>query len=105
MEVCGRAVYVSGPMTGVPGYNKQAFDAMAAKCWDAGARFVVNPADLVPLAQAGEISREQCMKSDINRLLLCDTIVLLSGWEQSPGALLERDIALAVGMEVIEAGE
>lgn len=99
----GMAVYVSGPMTGRDDLNKSAFDAMAAKCWEAGARFVVNPADLIPLYEAGEISEQQCMKSDINKLLLCDAIVMLPGWEESAGALLERDIALAIGMEVIEA--
>ena len=104
-DISGSAVYVSGPMTGILRYNKPAFDAMAAKCWDLGARFVVNPADLIPMVEADEITREQCMKSDINKLLLCDAIVMLPGWEQSPGALLERDIAIAVGMKVVDSKE
>ena len=96
-----RAVYVSGPMQGYEHQNKQAFDVAAGMCYASGARFVVNPADLVPKFESGEITREQCMKSDINHLLLCDTVVLLPGWETSAGALLERDVAIACGMDVL----
>lgn len=100
-DLTDRAVYVSGPMHGKEHQNKDAFDLVAGICYALGARFVVNPADLVPMFEAGEITREQCMKSDINKLLLCDTVVMLPGWETSAGALLERDVALACGMEVL----
>lgn len=100
-DLTGRAVYVSGPMHGIIHQNKDAFDLVTSICYACGARFVVNPADLVPMFEDGKITREQCMKSDINKLLLCDMVILLPGWETSAGALLERDIALACGMEVL----
>ena len=33
------------------------------------------------------------------------TVVMLEGWERSPGAVAERALALAIGLEVVEERE
>lgn len=38
------------------------------------------------------------LKADLREMLTCDAILLLPEWEQSAGALLEKDVAMAVGM-------
>lgn len=41
------------------------------------------------------------VRSDIKRMLECDEVHLLPDWQESPGAQLERDIALRLGMQVV----
>lgn len=38
------------------------------------------------------------LKHDLRAMLLCDAICLLPGWELSPGAKLEQDVAFRVGL-------
>lgn len=45
-----------------------------------------------------EHSWECLMRHDLKALLDCRGIVLLPGWEHSPGATMEADIARALGM-------
>ena len=96
-----RRVYLSGPMTGLPGLNFPAFNAAASALRAQGLE-VVNPAELNP---DPTMSWEACMRADIKALCDCDTIALLPGWERSKGAHLEVHIAHRLGLQVIAAGE
>ena len=42
------------------------------------------------------------MRRDIKVMVDCDVIVLLPGWGRSRGALLERQIAIALGLRVLD---
>lgn len=95
-------VYLSGPMTGLPDWNYPAFNEAAEKLRAQGHR-VYNPAQFehdgamedFPLRSAfAEYSRFICMEAD--------TIVLLPGWEKSPGANVELSLARICGLEVRE---
>jgi hypothetical protein len=88
-------VYISGPMTGLPGLNKAAFDAAAQRLKRLGFQ-VVNPHDL---ARPG-LEWEEAMKVDIAALVKCDAILLLPGWENSRGAALEGIIARELGLTI-----
>jgi hypothetical protein len=44
---------------------------------------------------------DDCVRSDIKKMLECDEVHLLPDWQDSRGAQLERDIALRLGMHVV----
>ena len=92
-------LYIAGPMTGLPALNFPAFHAAAAH-YRARGYEVINPAEINPDPTT---DRAVCMRKDIAQLLTCHEIALLPGWQNSPGAKLERDIALQIGIKVQEA--
>ena len=93
-----KRIYLSGPMTGLPGLNFPAFAAMTANL-RADGHTVTNPAELNP--DGG--SWNDCMRRDIVALMECDTVARLPGWEHSKGARLEVLIAERLGMTVVNA--
>ena len=90
-------LYISGPMTGIPNFNRPAFHAAAAYYRGIGYR-VENPAENPVPACGG--TWKGWMRQAIVQLLTCRVIVLLPGWECSRGARLERWIALRRGIDV-----
>ena len=90
-------IYLSGPMTGIKDHNIPAFNAVAADMRRTG-HVVVNPAEIVP--ETGT-TWEDYMRADLQALLTCDTIALMTGWENSKGAHLELHLAHRVGMTVV----
>lgn len=90
-------IYLSGPMTGIPDFNFPAFNA-AAESLRAQGFHVENPADhgVVDGAEWGDYLRH-----DIARLVTCEAIALLPGWERSRGARFEREIADRLNMRTI----
>lgn len=81
-------VYISGPMTGKPNHNHEAF--MEAEKFLRKIGFNVwNPA----YNPREGYEWEDYMKVDLVGLLSCDLIFLLDGWEDSRGAKLEKYIA------------
>lgn len=89
-------VYVSGPMTGLPGNNFEAFNAVAAELREAGYD-VEDPADkgIVP-----GWTWEDYLRFDLGVLVKCDQVATLPGWRKSRGARLEVRVATALGMSV-----
>jgi hypothetical protein len=89
--------YIAGPMSNLPEFNYPAFNAAAAELRARGYT-VVSPTEL----HDGDTSRpyDFYLRLGLRALLDCDEIVLLPGWEDSPGACLEREIAQALGMAI-----
>lgn len=88
-------IYISGPMAGIEGYEKN-FKAAEVKMKEAGHE-VVNPAEI-----DGEgMTREELLKLDLWIMEECDAIYMLKGWQQSCGANREYGFALAKGMGVM----
>jgi hypothetical protein len=92
------AVYVSGPMSGLPNLNFEAFHRAAASLRASGYE-VVNPAELTTDKAA---AWEDCLRVDLIAMLhRCNRIAMLPGWEHSRGAKLELHVATALGMRPI----
>jgi Domain of unknown function (DUF4406) len=90
-------LYISGPMTGLPQYNRAAFMA-AERALALGGYGTVNP---VHNGQPETAAWAQHMRADIALLVgEADAIALLPGWQNSRGAQLEIHIAQALGMPV-----
>ena len=93
----GKKVYLSGPITGKKNYKGLfSFTEELVKLCDA--LRIYNPASDIP----DSFSYEDAMKRCVAALVEYDTIVMLPGWHTSRGARLERDIALACGIDVVD---
>lgn len=106
------AIYLSGPMTGLPEYNFPEFRRVAKQLYEKGFE-VVNPADNVipeyPTDRVPETKEERqkmwvaFMRKDIKAIADCDAIAVLRGWQNSRGARLEVTIAHMLGMPILDA--
>jgi hypothetical protein len=100
-------LYIAGPMTGYVDYNFPAFQRAARVLVSLGFD-VLNPAEkestaegkpelsLIPKKWGGDntyITPGAIREKDIRDLLFCDGVVLLEGWMESWGALLEAAVA------------
>lgn len=93
----GKNVYLSGPITGKKNYKGLfAFTEELVKLCDA--LRIYNPASDIP----DSLDYEDAMKRCVAALVEYDTIVMLPGWHTSRGARLERDIALACGINIVD---
>jgi hypothetical protein len=104
-----KKIYISGPMTGIKDYNYPEFDRVSKFFKDNG-HAVVNPADVgrslnLPDSMSDEDKHKACMKADIEDLLDCSHIHLLTGWCGSKGARIELSVAESCGIEVVNIVE
>lgn len=95
-------LYVSGPMTGHPNFNYDAFDAAAAQLRELGFR-VFNPTE--QFAGDQELSYDEYLRHDVKVLQLVTAVVMLPGWEKSAGARFEVALATALGAYCVSLDE
>ena len=89
-------IYISGPMTGKPDLNREAFERAAMALRGKGYE-VINPHDI----EQPVISWAACMRQDIKALMDADAIAMLTGWEDSNGARIEFHLAHKLGMKIV----
>ncbi len=53
------------------------------------------------LEEHNDLSKEDCIKTDIRSMLNADALFLDSNWNTSKRSVLLRDIAMRVGMDVL----
>lgn len=92
-------VYVAGPMTGLPEWNRPAFAEAEARLTAVGFE-VVNPAAMPEPCENPEWL--DWMRACIPQLLTCDGVATLPGWSRSSGALTEVTLADSLGLPVTE---
>jgi hypothetical protein len=107
-------VCINGPMTGQPLHNVPAFEAEAIRLRAAGYT-VLSPHELPgrqqalnELAKRGPIDLahrltpvyKEMLRAFCQQVLEADALQLLPGWEDSTGAIVGLNLALAVGIKV-----
>lgn len=96
-----KRVYISGPMTGLPEFNRPEFMEAEQLIKELGCK-PVNPARI---RQRHGWAWADYMRSALNMMLKCDEVVLLPGWRESKGVQVEIDLAQRLGMPVVELAE
>jgi nucleoside 2-deoxyribosyltransferase len=105
-----KKIYIAGPMSGYPEFNFPKFNWMQEYLEENGWK-VFNPAkkeiekNLDPEAAAtGDAQKaiaagfdfRECFTWDTQKVIEADAIMMLEGWEQSPGARAEHAVAVAM---------
>ena len=93
-------IYIAGPMSGLPDLNYPAFNAMAERLRAHG-HHVENPAENPPPKCESWLGY---MRMAVAQLATCDAVVMLPGWSKSKGACIEHQLAVGLGLEIMEAG-
>lgn len=106
-------LYLAGPMSGVPEFNRPTFMKVAEFLRLSG-HDVISPAELDDedtlradydyFGGHGVTDRQRAkfLKRDLKKLLKCDALALLPGWQTSSGANTELVVAYAVGIPAYE---
>ena len=92
-----KALYIAGPMTGLPEFNYPAFRAEATRLRALGFE-VQDPSD-----NPEQKDWQGYLRVALTQMLTCDAVARLPGWEGSRGARLEVYVAEAIDMPVFEA--
>ncbi|TIT86795.1 MAG: DUF4406 domain-containing protein [Mesorhizobium sp.] len=88
-------VYIAGPMTDMPDFNRPAFRREAERLNSEGYA-VLNPATL-----PDGLSQAQYMDICIAMVRCANTVFMLQGWEKSAGARAEHAMAEKLDLEII----
>lgn len=89
--------YLSGPMTGHTDLNFPSFTEAAQRLRAAGLT-IISPHE--HQEDGSPKPWTFYLRKDLRLLLDCDTIIMLSGWRNSRGAVLERHVAAELGMRI-----
>lgn len=106
MDFANKRIYLSGPMTGMHDWNREAFIEAARYLRNQGAR-VFNPAFDAPSKKEKAKLHSFYMLRDLHELTsyvdygpFYDALAQLPGWEKSTGANIELLVAKACGIDV-----
>jgi len=94
-------VYISGPITGKPNLNKDAFQYTERKLMFCGYK-TVNPHTICFGVQPGSPWTDY-MRVCIEHLARCEAIYMLPGWMFSRGAVVEWMIAKILGIKILRS--
>lgn len=96
--------YIAGPMTVArrADWNYGEFNRVAGLLRRSG-RYINNPAE--HFGGDTTLPRIQYLRAAVTAVMESDYVVLLPGWEASPGANLEVDIAIELGLPLFEFRE
>jgi len=91
-------IYIAGPMTGIPEFNRPEFNRTASALTNDG-HVTLNPATL-----PDGLSQFEYMDICLAMLRCADAIYLLQGWESSAGARAEYALAEKLNIRRIYEG-
>lgn len=90
-----RKIYLAGPMSGLPNFNRDKFNVIDEIITEKG-HTVLNPAKL-----PDGLTEPAYMMIGVTMLQCCDCIFMLPNWEGSRGAVAEHALAQKIGLKVI----
>lgn len=88
-------VYIAGPMTGLPDFNRDPFRKQHVSLMNEG-HIVLCPAIL-----PNGLSQHEYMDICFAMVRAADAIFMLRGWEKSDGAVAEHALAKKLGLSII----
>ena len=94
-------IYVSGPMSGKPEFNKAAFEEAATVLKQLG-HHPVTPFDLDVVEPVKFHDWTENMKRDIKYLPSFDAVLLMDDWDESKGATIEAGIAQVLSIPLFK---
>lgn len=94
-----QTVYLSGPMTGLPDYNRAAFN-LRAEAFRAAGYTVNNPAE-ISVTHGTSKSYGFYFKRAMRMLLNSDVVYVFGDITESKGAIMELDVAKMAEMPII----
>ena len=94
-----KRIYIAGPMSGLPDFNYPVFNAKAAELRALGFH-VENPAENRAPHCSSWLGY---MRLTVAQLVTCDVVYLLPGWRHSRGACIERQLAVGLGLQFMDA--
>lgn len=90
-------IYISGPITDVAPAHAQASFLRAAEILQKKGISSINPEESL---RNVILEHDEYLRINLAMLRLCDGILLLPGYEQSRGALMELGMAMALDKEI-----
>lgn len=93
-----KRIYISGKISGTDDYLERFGNAQ--KKLEAEGYSVLTPAPLSSFMPE-DTEYEEYMALCFTMLLMCRKLFMLKGWENSPGAVREREYAIARNYEII----
>lgn len=94
-----QTVYLSGPMTGLPDYNRAAFN-LRAEAFRAAGYTVNNPAE-ISVTHGTSKSYGFYFRRAMRMLLNSDVVYVFGDITESKGALMELDVAKMAEMPIV----
>lgn len=93
-------IYVAGPMTGLPDWNRAEFEKAELELSDQN-HTVLNPARHIPLCNPDAIPHSAYMLISLAMVDCCEAVYMLDGWERSKGARREKEYAERRGLKLM----
>lgn len=93
-----KIVYISGPITHAPNGNRELFSEASKQIRNKG-YFVRNPHEFcsfIPRHSEWEVYMRRC----VQQLMDCTDILMLPNYHTSKGALIELELARALGIKI-----
>lgn len=98
-------ILISGKITGLPATDVAAKFYKAKEKLIRAGHDVINPYGLSIGVRGENWRHEDYMHLTLAALEICDAVYMLQDWEDSPGAIMEHETAVALGKRIIYEGE
>lgn len=95
-----KRLYLAGKISGLPEADVRTKFARAEDIYSELGFEVINPFQKVKEEGFDTCPWNKIMRVCLTHLLACDAVVMLHDWQESPGAMLEYDMARKVNMPI-----